>query len=78
MEKAMEERKHTLEKIEIARDDLTIQLRKLEQNLQEKDIKVEVNSNSKSIRIFLNSSVLKPNQFIERKIFNYLFTGFGC
>ena len=42
METAMEERKHTLEKIEIARDDLTIQLRKLEQSLQEKDLRVEV------------------------------------
>ena len=30
------------QKLEIARDDLTIQLRKLEQNLQEKDLKVEV------------------------------------
>ena len=42
METAMEERKQTLEKIEIARDDLTIQLRKAEQSLQEKDVKVEV------------------------------------
>ena len=38
----MEQRKQTLEKLEIARDDLTIQLRNLEQNLQEKDLKVEV------------------------------------
>ena len=43
MEIAIEERKRTLEKIEAARDDLTIELRKLEQSLQEKDIKVEVN-----------------------------------
>ena len=43
MEIAIEERKKTLEKIEIARDDLTIHLRKIEQSLQEKDIKVEVN-----------------------------------
>ena len=42
MEVAMEQRKQTLEKLEIARDDLTIQLRNLEQNLQEKDLKVEV------------------------------------
>ena len=42
MEVAMEERKQTLEKIELARDDLTIQLRKLEQTLQEKDVKFEV------------------------------------
>ena len=42
MEAAMEQRKETLRKLEIARDDLTIQLRKLEQNLQEKDLKVEV------------------------------------
>ena len=42
METAMEERKQTLEKIEIARDDLTIQLRKAEQSLKEKDVKVEV------------------------------------
>lgn len=42
MEIAMEQRKQTLEKLEIARDDLTIQLRNLEQNLQEKDLKVEV------------------------------------
>ena len=38
----MEQRKDTLEKLEMARDELTIQLRKLEQNLKEKDIKVEV------------------------------------
>ena len=44
MEVAMEQRKQTLEKLEIARDDLTIQLRNLEQNLQEKDLKVEVMS----------------------------------
>ena len=42
MEVAMEQRKQTLEKLEVARDDLTIQLRNLEQNLQEKDLKVEV------------------------------------
>ena len=42
IEGAMEERKHTLEKIEIARDALTMQLRNLEQTLQEKDIQVEV------------------------------------
>ena len=42
MEIAMEQRKQTLEKLEMARDDLTIQLRKLEQNLQEKELKVEV------------------------------------
>ena len=42
METAMEQRKDTLEKLEMARDELTIQLRKLEQNLKEKDIKVEV------------------------------------
>ena len=42
MEAAMEQRKETLQKLEIARDDLTIQLRKLEQSLQEKDLKVEV------------------------------------
>ena len=42
MEVAMEERKQTLEKIELARDDLTIQLRKLEQTLREKDVKFEV------------------------------------
>ena len=42
LEGAMEERKHTLEKIEIARDALTMQLRNLEQTLQEKDIQVEV------------------------------------
>lgn len=42
MEAVMEQRKETLRKLEIARDDLTIQLRKLEQNLQEKDLKVEV------------------------------------
>ena len=42
MDIAMEERKRTLEKIELARDDLAIQMRKLEQTLQEKDIKVEV------------------------------------
>ena len=38
----MEQRKQTLEKLEMARDNLTIQLRKLEQNLQEKELKVEV------------------------------------
>ena len=38
----MEERKQTLEKIEMARDALTMQLRNLEQTLQEKDIQVEV------------------------------------
>ena len=38
----MEQRKETLQKLEIARDDLTIQLRKLEQSLQEKDLKVEL------------------------------------
>ena len=38
----MEQRKQSLEKLEMARDDLTIQLRKLEQNLQEKELKVEV------------------------------------
>ena len=42
MEIAMEQRKQSLEKLEMARDDLTIQLRKLEQNLQEKELKVEV------------------------------------
>ena len=42
LEGAMEERKHTLEKIEIARDALTMQLRNLEQTLQDKDIQVEV------------------------------------
>ena len=42
IEGAMEERKHTLEKIEIARDALTMQLRNLEQTLQEKNIQVEV------------------------------------
>ena len=42
IEGAMEERKQTLEKIEMARDALTMQLRNLEQTLQEKDIQVEV------------------------------------
>ena len=55
MEVAMEQRKQTLEKLEVARDDLTIQLRNLEQNLQEKDLKVEVMFlRNKAINIFMN------------------------
>ena len=38
----MEERKDNLEKLEMARDELIIKQRKLEQNLKEKDNKVEV------------------------------------
>ena len=42
METAMEERKDNLEKLEMARDELIIKQRKLEQSLKEKDNKVEV------------------------------------
>ena len=42
METAMEERKENLEKLEMARDELIIKQRKLEQSLKEKDNKVEV------------------------------------
>ena len=60
----MEERKHTLEKIEIARDALTMQLRNLEQTLQEKDIQVEV-SFSDDCQSFLFHLTSKNSQIVS-------------